>query len=270
MATFIKNTVIDLILSASVGAIYCIEMCGSFITGLSQKGSTFITLMETRVTTASKIWRCLKQTHTENSTNQKSVHDHKQKSTSRIWTRFARWLLNGTGLKREKSGIRAMLRTVFTNPEWLNPIARLYRKKRRAMFAKRYSYLKTLNASTPALNAAIRSVIINNEPSSVMRTPKSEIAHIVAKHLSPSTPARNFAVPNVSKITQTPQEHWPEKQVFNLMVEEYPMYYANGVLVHNCSLAVARYRAGGFIGTQNDQSDEEYNDGFYRRRAAYY
>ena len=35
------------------------------------------------------------------------------------------------------------------------------------------------------------------------------------------------------------------------------------------SLALARFRAGGFVGTQHDMQDEEY--GLYRRqRAAYY
>jgi intein/homing endonuclease len=270
MAVFIKNTAIDLTLSASVGAIYCIEMCGSFIMEQYQKGSIFITSMVTLATTPLKIWKCLQQKHTESCINPNLAPDPEQRNTSRIWKRLGRWLLNGMGLKKVKNGIKHMLKIAYTNPEGLSHTAKSYQKRKHAMFAKRSSYLKTLNASTPALNAAIRCVLINNERLNVMRTPKSEIAHIAAKHLSPSTSSRNFVVPNVSKITQTPQEHWPKKEVFNLMVEGYPMYYANGVLVHNCSLALSRFRAGGFIGTANDQSEEEYNGGFYRRRAAYY
>ena len=102
-----------------------------------------------------------------------------------------------------------------------------------------------------------------------MRTPKSEIARIAAKHLSPFTPVRNFAHPNVRVITETPKESNGKKEVFNLMVDEYPMYYANGILVHNCSQAISRIRKGGMVRTRHDEQDEDFY--MYRgRKAAYY
>lgn len=59
-----------------------------------------------------------------------------------------------------------------------------------------------------------------------------------------------------------------KRQVFNLAVEDAQCFYANGVLVHNCvSMALARYRRGGFVSLSSDRKDE---DQFFRRRSAAY
>jgi len=61
----------------------------------------------------------------------------------------------------------------------------------------------------------------------------------------------------------------PDRRWADELIEEVASFPAGRYddFVDCTSLALARYRAGGFIGTRNDQSDEEYNDGFYRRRA---
>ena len=59
-----------------------------------------------------------------------------------------------------------------------------------------------------------------------------------------------------------------KQQVYNLSVEEAETYYANGVLVHNCtSMALARFRSGGFISLKSDVRDDNYSS---PRKAAYY
>jgi len=64
----------------------------------------------------------------------------------------------------------------------------------------------------------------------------------------------------------------PDRRWADELIEEVASFPAGRYddFVDCTSLALARFRAGGFIGTQNDMSDEEYNGGFYRRRAAYY
>ena len=59
------------------------------------------------------------------------------------------------------------------------------------------------------------------------------------------------------------------EKVYNLTVEDSPMYYANGILVHNCTLALARFRSGGFIGSAKDQDIDE-DSWMYKKRANYY
>ena len=64
-----------------------------------------------------------------------------------------------------------------------------------------------------------------------------------------------------------PDRHWADE-----LIEEVASFPAGRYddFTDCCSLAVARYRSGGFVGTANDQSDEEYQGNFYRRKAAYY
>jgi predicted phage terminase large subunit-like protein len=64
----------------------------------------------------------------------------------------------------------------------------------------------------------------------------------------------------------------PDRRWADELIEEVASFPAGRYddFVDCTSLALARFRAGGFIGTANDQSEEEYNGGFYRRRAAYY
>jgi hypothetical protein len=59
--------------------------------------------------------------------------------------------------------------------------------------------------------------------------------------------------------------------VYNLTVEGNPVFYANGVLVHNCdaaTLCLARIRRGGLMALHTDRYEA---DEFYQpRKAKYY
>ena len=49
--------------------------------------------------------------------------------------------------------------------------------------------------------------------------------------------------------------------VYNLTVEDAHCYYANGILVHNCdtvSMALMRFRKGGYVGAAVDEEDDDY------------
>jgi len=56
--------------------------------------------------------------------------------------------------------------------------------------------------------------------------------------------------------------------VHDISVEEAECFYANGLLAHNCTQALMRVRAGGFIRLETDAQDEE--PAWGRKRAAYY
>ena len=55
--------------------------------------------------------------------------------------------------------------------------------------------------------------------------------------------------------------------VFNISVDKAECYFASGVLVHNCTQAILRFRQGGFIPLPVDEQDEPNT---FRHRAAYY
>jgi predicted phage terminase large subunit-like protein len=60
-----------------------------------------------------------------------------------------------------------------------------------------------------------------------------------------------------------------KRKVFNLTVEDAQCFYANGILVHNCcSMALARYRRGGFVSLSSDRGDEP--QFFKRKTSGYY
>jgi predicted phage terminase large subunit-like protein len=268
--SYIKSIVTDLILSAWVGGICFTEMCGNFIKGIFQKALMSTTSTGTPATTLSRIWRCYLQKSIERNINHKFRNDQEHQSIWPIWIRFALWLQNGINQKKVGHGTESIREIAYISPELQKLTVKSYQWKKSVMYAERTSYLKTLNANTPALNSAIRASKIYNEQFLVGTIPKSEIARIVAKHLSPFTPIRSFALPNVSKITEMPRANaGGKKEVFNLMVEECPMYYANGVLVHNCSQAINRIRKGGMVRTKHDEDDEA-DSWRYRKLAAYY
>jgi hypothetical protein len=59
--------------------------------------------------------------------------------------------------------------------------------------------------------------------------------------------------------------------VYALQVAGNPVFYANGILVHNCdamTLALARVRKGGLLSLRTDNEDNE--PVFFRRKGGYY
>ena len=46
-------------------------------------------------------------------------------------------------------------------------------------------------------------------------------------------------------------------QVYDLEVDGEHCFYADGIMVHNCTQALIRYRQGGWIGTAYDEKDDE-------------
>lgn len=101
-------------------------------------------------------------------------------------------------------------------------------------------------------------------------------AYSALQGLFPDTPPEvlRSAAKNVKTRTGLPYgkpSAWPKKQVvYNLSVAGYPCYIANGVLVHNCdamTLALRRFRTGGFIRLSTDAPDEE--SGFRSKRQYY-
>jgi predicted phage terminase large subunit-like protein len=99
------------------------------------------------------------------------------------------------------------------------------------------------------------------------RTLTNWYAKCVALRSRQKSAAPVFVAKRASVETIAPTNE--KRQVFNLAVEDAQCFYANGVLVHNCvSMALARYRRGGFVSLSSDRKDEPQL--FRRRSAAYY
>ena len=157
--------------------------------------------------------------------------------TAMLWKRisraFAPWRLFGTSQKKAVNGIDRTLSTRLRLPAWL----------------------KMPSHQSPAPIAVGAAHL----PSEKTRG-ESFAARIV-----PSAIARTGGV------NSEPPTHIM-RPVYNLTVEGAHCYYANGVLVHNCdtvSMALMRFRKGGYVGTNLDEPDEpvyfksKRNQGYY-------
>jgi predicted phage terminase large subunit-like protein len=84
---------------------------------------------------------------------------------------------------------------------------------------------------------------------------------------------KNIAQPDVNRQNQNiapvnlAQNTHSIQNVYDITVEGEHCYYANNILVHNCSQALLRFRKGGFIRLQTDEIDEPRS---FRRKGAYY
>jgi hypothetical protein len=86
-------------------------------------------------------------------------------------------------------------------------------------------------------------------------------------------------VPTLASLSENEQPYvvgvrkLAERQpVYAVKVKSNPVFYANGILVHNCDcvqMCLARYRTGGFIRLPSDYQDED-EDTFKARQKAYY
>jgi hypothetical protein len=101
----------------------------------------------------------------------------------------------------------------------------------------------------------------------------NESAFNALQNLFPDTPpvVLQHAARNVKTTIGGPEENEKKavghQPVYNLTIANHPCYYANGLLVHNCTLALRRFRTGGFIRVETDAIDD---DERYRRRKKYY
>lgn len=133
-----------------------------------------------------------------------------------ILSGLGRWLLNGINLKPAVSGISAMFSNPYTDPD----ISDL-----------RFARLDNIPASGADVNSSGRT---------------SEIRY-VQPGVSPLS--QSFLLANLRLSTRI-------MPVFNLEVEGARCYYANGILVHNCTQALKHLRDIGFAMLREERDDD--------------
>jgi len=149
--------------------------------------------------------------------------------------------------------------------------------------------VRALKQTGKKLNAALKNAvqfIINDTKKNGMnsdmknsRTSGCESVTAVEKNIphetvGPAVVPKNAVPGSIGKVVRRVVRTNRKERVYNLRVETNPVYYANGVLVHNShddqvdstTQALIRFRQGGFITLQSDE-DEEFVP---RRRMAYY
>ena len=268
MGFCIKSIVTDLIMNVLGGIIFYIGTRGFTIMERFQKGIIYTTKMRTPVITLLKTLRCLLRKIIGNYIKKPLLSAVHHLSTWYIWKKLDHLLLNGMGLKKGKNGIKPTPSKQFMRLTAQNLIVKLVQWRKCVSFASKYLYPKTLSDKLLALKNAIMLNIMKNGHSEERRTPLKEIASIALNHTRLCIKNKGSVVPSVSKLVQMPVQQQIEK-VYNLTVEDTPMYYANGILVHNCTLALARFRSGGFIGSAKDKDIDE-DSWMYKKRANYY
>ena len=206
----------------------CTALCGSITTALFRRGTTCTTSTATRPTTASRTSSACRPSITEPGTDQSEAHT--LVAVLRTMSSCELRLLSGTEAMPGVHGTESTPRSLL--------LLRAPPSKSKARLTSR----------APARGAEWLTSVIARAASSVLRVVRRPSPAFVAVYL-----VRN---------THTTQP------VYDISVEEAECFYANGLLVHNCTQALMRVRAGGFIRLETDAADEDL--GWGRKRAAYY
>lgn len=204
---------------------------GNTTTAPFQPGTMSTTKMRTGVTTTSPIWNYFQNVSTAKNTLsslQNSIVDPNNWSILRV---FVRKLQTGIVAKKVKSGTLKTLLSIFSAAA--QPMKRWLKRGK--------------NAGKTHLNYPVFSVV------RYLRRLYVELSIAQSRAL-------------VERISY---ENVPQP-VYNLTIEDAHCFYANSMLTHNCdcvSLALSRFRQGGFISLPTDHEDKDWQP---RRRAAYY
>ena len=208
----------------------CIGTCGRFITALSRRDTIYITSMATQVTTQSTTLSVSAHNSTGSSTNPTGFCGGSRKSSVPTWRAYDTKHPLGIALQKVLRGIRKMQWHPWLRHEqrYVSSVWLMFRVRVSGVVRRLLG--KVSEKSSVALSARVRS--------------------------------QNSDVVLAVQSTHTMQK------VFDITVEDAHCFYADGILVHNCTQALLRYRQGGFITLDTDEKE----DTIFRRSrtAAYY
>jgi predicted phage terminase large subunit-like protein len=195
---------------------------GRTIGAPSLQVSTSTTETETQPTTESRIWSALSRASTGESISSK---DPGRPSTLPAWKRFGLWLRSGINPKKGARGTRKWWPKLGTSESGI----RLYASNAGESLRPRFH--PALGSAQP--NVATLSGTGRDTSASFRRVP-----HGTALFAEKSSPTRsgpkNTAVPNARKKVVSVEKLADRRPVYNLTVEDQHVYFANGVLTHNC------------------------------------
>ena len=206
------------------------KMFGHTTKALCPRGGTYTTLTVTQATTGLKTSPAYLRTNTDTNTKRRKVLEDKQLHNGYTSVQYAQKPQHGTKVKKVVLGIKNTLKQALLRHTPL--------KLQKAF----------LTLAAHASGAALRILGIVRGVCSVLPSAKAQ--------------SQSFGLVKQAQNTHTMQH------VYDLTVANEHCFYANGLLAHNCTQALLRYRQGGFISLDSDEQDDPYR--LARRPTAYY
>ena len=236
-----------------------IEMFGSITTEKPHKGAIYTTSMGIQLIIGLKTLVVSRSRHTMQNIKREGRHGVKLWSIYNIWHKYEKKPHSGTALRKALRGIGNMLKTPYeklrhsARPAWFQPSANN---------AVRCTKQRTQNeACTAQVNVLAKQAETGVKPHQY-NSPVLSAEQNTQKNLlwgGNSYALRNAKMRfGIESVNSVKHRDTPEV-VYNLTVDTAHAYYANGVLVHNCdsvSLALRRFRTGGYIRAELDEEDE--------------
>lgn len=252
----IISIAIDPIMNVLGVGITYIEMYGRIITGIFQKGIIFTTSTETRQTTMWRTYSAYLQRIIDQSIPKIGELEEDSPHNWNIWKKLGLWQQGGIAPKRGWLGIGSTLRSPLGRKVRLNPIVKWFQWRWRAGCVQYYSYQRTQQGSTIVPTSVLAERLSYRKRLKCLVLVLKSVIGAVKTYI-PCTVDRGFVTTYAKVHLVTPDEG--PQSVYNITVENAHTYYANGILVSNCdtvSMAMSRFRKGGFITTNLDKEDE--------------
>jgi phage terminase large subunit-like protein len=188
---------------------------GKRITGQFPTGTRCTTLTAIHSTTQSTILSACRCPSTQRSTRGEAILS----GQNRTLKEFDHSRRSGTDHQRVANGIASM-------PHELSRTEKQQRKH-----AQRAA--RRLSPCTPTLSAVQRFALTGSESIPTAQSAIVTFARTATKRLTQERRSRSIAVAHVVRVRF--MQHGEPVNVFNLSVSECEEYFANGILVHNCS-----------------------------------
>jgi predicted phage terminase large subunit-like protein len=204
-----------------------IDTYGRSITDLYQKVISFTTRIATLLTTRWRTSSALLSDSTSANIRTNEARSRHQNSTSHTSLQSGNLLKNGTHPRRGVSGTATMRKTLgLVEHQLLNSASA-------AVKTSTPSYLPEQTTAEAHATLDTGEVLTSLRQLSTLPVPSAgQVSQQPNVH---SVTAPSLAAPEETTATVMLKEKLPTQQaVFNLTVEEAHVYYANGVLTHNC------------------------------------
>lgn len=244
---------------ALVGKV-CIGQYGSLPTGLYRMGGISITKTATFLTTSWITWSVSLKQNTLSIIGKILPQDPRPKSIWAISTSSEAKPQNGIGQRKGGRGIDPMRMQHYLKLGQLQK----YLKNTISRVKNAVSCLLQMHVAHGFVLQTVGLKTTTNADALKLKKLEAQVPAGSAKlHTNKNDLTNTFAVLN-AKQSSTTLKNIP---VYNLSVADAECYFANGVLVHNCSLALIRIRKGGLLRLNSDTNTD---DDYVAVRRAYY
>jgi hypothetical protein len=193
--------------------------CGSFIADRQfRKAMKFITKMATALITTTAIWSAYRA---RNIVGQLTT---RRSGCGSIWMKSVPLLLRGISPKKAANGIASTEESAWKRDRWWNAL----------VFSAEQPSKQRTNTPSSAPTTAASSTITETNSASRSASVQSAEQSLKRKSDQANTAEKLAASPAKANCCGQESERLP---VYNLTVAKSHLYYANGILVHNCDAA---------------------------------